>query len=250
MACQKFYNIKQGKYEELTDYHKRFKTIIDVLDHYGVNIWSHPSLIIQEFKANGDLNISEENIYHNMEEFNKHKSTIKNKAIAFVFLKGALRDRYGNLAYDIKSQYAREINQYPKTLNQAFRLLSTHEKKNKEQKYENIKQDKDNDNDDKSQDNNEDMAFLQNTKNKQPECFLCGGDHYMTKCPYRNQFKKARLNEQQEPPPNSANSILINNTTCQEINGESDEDEVTELYDFSFTNVGTKPITTNQKVVM
>ena len=94
------------------------------------------------------------------------------------------------------------------------------------------------------------MAFLQNTKNKQPECFLCGGDHYMTKCPYQNQFKKARLNEQREPPPNAANLMLINNTTCQEINDKSDVDEVTDLYNFSFTNAGTEPITTTQEIVM
>ncbi len=35
IAAQKYYNIKQGRYESLTAYYKRFKTCVEVLDHYG-----------------------------------------------------------------------------------------------------------------------------------------------------------------------------------------------------------------------
>ena len=251
LACQKFYNIKQGKFEELTNYHKRFKTIVDVLDHYGANIWAHPSLIIQEYKNNGDTEILEENIYDNMEEFNKHKLSVKNKSIAFAFLKGAQRDRYGNLAFELRSQYAREINQYPKTLNQAFRLLSTHKKKKRERQNDGNKRDKENEEEEeKSQNENKEMAFVQNTNKKTPECFLCGGEHYVTTCPYRNQFKKIRMNEQHKPPPVSANSMLINNATCQEIDDDTDEDEISNVYEFSFTNISTHPITNTQKIIL
>ena len=251
LACQKFYNIKHGNYEESTDYHKRFKTIVDVLDHYRANIWAHPSLIMQEYRDTGNIDISEENIYNNMKEFNKHKLSIKNKFIAFAFLKGAQRDMYGNLAFHLRSQYAREINQYPKTLNQALRLLSTHEDEKKERQNDSNRQDKDNGDEEKSQEDNEEMAFIQNTNRKLPECFLCGGEHYVTTCPYRNQFKKVRINEQRKAPPVSANSMLINNTTCQEIDDDTNNDDKTSnVYDFLFTNISTHPITSTQKITM
>ena len=175
---------------------------------------------------------------------------IKNKAIAFAFLKGAQRDRYGNLAFDLKSQYARESNQYPKNLNQALRLLTTYEKKKKDHNNNPSKQDKNDEDEEKAQDDTEDMAFVQNTSKKPPECFLCGDNHYISTCPYRNQFKKTRLNKQAKPPPNVANYMLINNNMCQEIDSESEDEDTTDLYNFSFTNIGVQPITITQQIVM
>ena len=95
------------------------------------------------------------------------------------------------------------------------------------------------------------MAFIQNTSKKLPECFLCGGEHYVSTCPYRDQFKKIRINEQQKTPPVSANSMLINNSTCQEIDEDSDsDDETSSVYQFSFTNINTHPTTSTQKIIM
>ncbi len=62
LAAQKFYNIRQGKYEGLTHYHKRFKTCVEVLEHYGASEWSHPSLILSEYKKDGNTNMTLDNI--------------------------------------------------------------------------------------------------------------------------------------------------------------------------------------------
>lgn len=58
-------------------------------------------------------------------------STVKEKSIVFMFLKGAKKDRYGTLMYNLKSQYARGVDHYPTTLSQALQLLSTHKTKSK-----------------------------------------------------------------------------------------------------------------------
>ena len=51
--------------------------------------------------------------------------------MAYAFLKGSLHNQYGNLMYDLKSQYSRQINQYPQDLSTALNLLSTHQKRSK-----------------------------------------------------------------------------------------------------------------------
>ena len=131
LACQKYFNFKQGKHESVANYFKRFKTIIKLLEHYGSNVWGHPSLIIQEYKKNRQNDINKDNMRENLEAFQRYERIIKDRSIAFVFLKGAQKGRYGGLAYNLKSQFVREINQYPPNLNQALRPLTTHKKKSK-----------------------------------------------------------------------------------------------------------------------
>ena len=94
----------------------------------------------------------------------------------------------------------------------------------------------------------EEMVFVQNTKKKTPECFLYRGEHYITSCPYRKQFKRARLNEGQNPePPNTSSNILIQGTNDRDGHS-TEEDNDTDLYDFSFINSSTQVITKTQKL--
>ena len=130
-ATYKYITARQGKTETLTDYYKRFKTIIEVLEHYGANIWTHLSLISKEYHRNRQNNISINQIHRDWEEYQKHSKTVKNRAITYAFLKGAQHNQYGKLMYDLKSQYPRKINQSPQDLTSALSLLSTHKKTRK-----------------------------------------------------------------------------------------------------------------------
>ena len=121
-ASQKYFNTKQGKSEGLMGYYKHFKTTFEILKHYGANIWYHPSLILKEFVSNGHATTTMDTLHNDRVLYEKYSTIVKNKAIAFAFLKGTQRDRYGNLIYDLKSQYARLVDHYPTDLNQALRL--------------------------------------------------------------------------------------------------------------------------------
>lgn len=46
-AATKFLTYKQGKHKHLDDYHIRFKTISDVLDHYQVDLWHQSTEIVK-----------------------------------------------------------------------------------------------------------------------------------------------------------------------------------------------------------
>ena len=75
-----------------------------MLEHYGANIWTRPSLILKEYHKNGQNNITLNEIHEDWEEYQKHCKTVKNRAITYAFLKRALHNQYGNLMYDLKSQ--------------------------------------------------------------------------------------------------------------------------------------------------
>ncbi len=83
---------------------------------------------------------------------------IKGKTTAFMFLKGARNDWYSTLMYDLKSQYARDVDHYLSTLNQALQLLSTHEVTSKE-----------NDDDDKTSKKKYDKQHKENTEDGKEE---------------------------------------------------------------------------------
>ena len=186
-------------------------------------------------------------------------ATVKEKSVAFMFLKGAKKDRYGTLMYDLKSQYARGVDHYPMTLSQALQLLSTHEIKSKPDQDEATQSKGNNKKEKKSMEDKEsdEVAFVQSSKPKTPECFFCGGDHFLNKCPYRHQMKKTRIDEEREPPPTtSANAMLIqDDASCVQDNERTDDyNDNNDLYDFAFTCVGTipptHPMTSTQQIIM
>ena len=98
----KYFTTRQGKFETLTEYYKRFKTNVEILEHYGANIWYHPSLILKEYKKDGHGDLTIKNISGDRLLFKRYSDIIKKRAIAYAFLWGAQRDRYGNLIYDLK----------------------------------------------------------------------------------------------------------------------------------------------------
>ena len=253
-ALQKYFNAKQGKSEGLTEYYKRFKTNVEILEHYGANVWYHPSLILKEYNEDGHPDVTIDTIHNDVAIYKQYGTVVKNKAIAFAFLKGAQNDRYGNLIYDLKSQYSRQVDHYPTDLNQALRLLSTHERHIKKD-HETSKKHKNANQRDDIEDDKEEMAFVQSSKQKTPECFFCGGSHYLSTCPYRHQMKKTRLDEERNPAPvTCANTMLIHDEVTQD-DTESIIDDTTDIYNFAFMCIGkslmkTPSITNTQQIIL
>ena len=68
-ASQKYFNKNQGKDKSLTDYHKRFRTTVEVLEQYGADIWSHPRLILLKYHKEGHRNITIDGIYRDQALF-------------------------------------------------------------------------------------------------------------------------------------------------------------------------------------
>ena len=110
-AATKFPMCKKGKLESLNDNYKRFKTIVNILDHYQVDLWHQPTEIIKEFEKDGHTNITRHNMHKDKDTLDTYVNKVKNKAIAYIFLHGAQKDRYGKLSCDLNSQYSRKINQ-------------------------------------------------------------------------------------------------------------------------------------------
>ena len=104
---------------------------------------------------------------------------------------------------------------------------------------------------------NDEVAFVQSSKTKTPECFFCGGNHFLNKCPYRHQMKNTGLDEERDPAPTtSVNDMLIqDDVSCVQDNQSTEEyPNNNDLYDFAFTCVGTspptQPITSTQQIIM
>ena len=241
-ATNKYFTMKQGKNESLVDYHKRFKNVVDVLEHYGANIWYHPSMIVEEYKLLGH-NITREDIYFDtVESYTRVGETVKNKCIAIAFLKGANYERYSRLLYDLKSQFSRNMNQYPTTLEQAYHLLSVHEgkhKKFKQARYNNNnRRDVSESEDDEQRDDNNaeqpEMAFVNNAnKSRTPECFLCGEEHYVSNFPLKGLLKGLKKSANPNPDKNATNLMIQgSDDICQEV--KSDEEEEHKGFGFSF----------------
>ena len=96
----------------------------------------------------------------------------------------------------------------------------------------------------------EETTFVQNTTKKPPQSFLCGGTHYITTCPYRNQFKKVHLDEECNlVPTNAANNMLIQDSNATDEENRDEDDDV-DLYNSSFTNIYTQMITKTQQIVL
>ena len=97
---------------------------------------------------------------------------------------------------------------------------------------------------------------MQNSQ-KVPEYFFCGDPHYLNKCPYRHQFKKNCLDQEQAKikPPATAASMFIHNDSLSQNNNSMSyhpcKDDI-DPYELSFTNVRIKHqhITQTQEIIL
>ena len=67
--------------------HNSIQLTDDVLEHYGADIWSYPSLILNKFKDNENNQTTINSLRNKTALHKKHTETFKNKRIAFAFHK-------------------------------------------------------------------------------------------------------------------------------------------------------------------
>ena len=111
-----------------------------------------------------------------------------------------------------------------------LRLLSTHKRKVKKELDADKKPKPDGD---KSiTEEKEEMAFVQASKPKVPECFFCCGNHFLSTCPYRHQMKKIRIDDERNPAPTtSINTLLIQDEPSYTVIDSSHDDDEDSIHD-------------------
>lgn len=154
-------------------------------------------------------------------------------------------DRYSRLIFNLKSQFAWQANQFPSTLDEAFNLLVIHDTRTRRGNQDrNDRNDCDeNASDDEICEENSDgekkqgMAFVQNGRNRngnnnqRPTCFLCGEEHYLSNCLFKNIFKNKVVEKSGDDKPNKEENAMV---TIDDTNQDEDshgDDGDTNVFD-------------------
>lgn len=108
---------------------EHFRSLVEVLEHYGANIGEDEVFIkeaeklIDEFPP--DVNDHDYKTYlvKVAKYRDKCKKAVRNRTLALTFLKGADMRLYGNLWVELENQFTRQHDQYPIDLTAAYNML-------------------------------------------------------------------------------------------------------------------------------
>ena len=120
MNCKKtLLTYKQGREQPIPDYHKKFKGLVDVIEYNGGSIGAEPGLYAACLREAGSTNepVSKE-------EHEAATSKARDETIAYLFLFGADKFRFGKLHEDIENAYTQGDDKYPSDLTEAYKLLT------------------------------------------------------------------------------------------------------------------------------
>lgn len=121
-AKRKFYVYRQSDDDSNAKHLQNFKNIVDVIEHFGGDIFQDKALIEHEREKYGNP-IDEYDIQEH-ERFLEKK--VRDKMMAVAFLRRANTKRYDNLILRIRDQFAFGQDVYPKKLTAAYELLENH----------------------------------------------------------------------------------------------------------------------------
>jgi hypothetical protein len=115
-AFKNLVNIRQKDTELLQDYTKRFKTVSEVMEsHVG------GPLELRKFMSKmKEFNINDE------ESIKKCKAKAYELFLAYMYMEGADKSKYGSLLTGLQTQFSLGNNQYPKTVCDVNSFLSNH----------------------------------------------------------------------------------------------------------------------------
>jgi hypothetical protein len=151
-AKSEFYSYKQGRYESNSDYLTKFKSMLEVITHYGGNFGNDLALVREEMKRN-KMKVSSLSIPGNS-SYDKMISKAQERACALAFIKRADKHRYGALLVDLLNNYTRGNDQYPDNMTTAYNLLINYKTQHVSKKHQESDSDED------------DVCFLNNVANK------------------------------------------------------------------------------------
>jgi hypothetical protein len=107
-----YYAYTQGAEDSISSYLEHFRSLVEVLEHYGGAIGEDPGLL--------DATAA---VLANADDATKRLKIARDRTLALAFLKRADRRRFGTLWADLKNQFSRGNNQYPTNLTAAYSLL-------------------------------------------------------------------------------------------------------------------------------
>ena len=118
-AKRLYYAYRQGE-DETNDKHlKNFKNLVEVIKHFGGDIFHDNALIKHEKEKDIEANL----IPLSNEQY---MTRVRNKMMAVGFLKRANTKKFTHLMTSIRDQFSFNIDVYPTTLNKAYELLENH----------------------------------------------------------------------------------------------------------------------------
>ena len=115
-AKRLYYAYHQGEDEPNDKHLKNFKNLIEVIKHFGGDIFEDTALINHEGEKDWSNGFAEKHL-------NDYKTIMQNKMIAVGYLKPANTCKYATLMNNIMDQFTFNIDVYPTTLNSAYELL-------------------------------------------------------------------------------------------------------------------------------
>jgi hypothetical protein len=166
-AIKSMINVKQRENESLQDYTKRFKTLMDVMEsHIGgpIELTKYVSKM-KEFNP------------RDQDSFEKCKLKAFEQLMAYSYMEGADRSKYGSLLAGLQTQYSLGNNQYPQTITDANQVLSNHKFDNAGKgKHSTMKNESINEN---TVEENPELSFSQ----LDGKCYCCGkSGHKLPNC--------------------------------------------------------------------
>ena len=121
MGCKKMLlAYRQGRDQTIPDYHKQFKVLIDFIEYNGGSVGSKQHLYEAHLRIAGvtvDSNFTEE---QRMDAL----SIARVETIAYLFLFGADKIRFGKLLEDIESAFTQGDDKFPTDLTHAYKILT------------------------------------------------------------------------------------------------------------------------------
>ena len=114
-AIEKIFNFKQGARMTNSTYLEKFKELMGMLEHFGIELGMERTRI--EDKLDVDYDSASD------EELELARLTAKQEYFAVLFIRHADNKRYGSLLADLENSQTRGVDQYPKTMTTAYDYL-------------------------------------------------------------------------------------------------------------------------------
>ena len=111
-ARTSYYAYAQGAKDSISSYLEHFRSLVEVLEHYGGAIGEDPGLLDATAAVSSNTN-----------DATKRLKIARDRTLALAFLKRADRRRFGTLWAEVENQFSRGNDQYPINLTAAYSLL-------------------------------------------------------------------------------------------------------------------------------
>ena len=207
-----FYRYTQHRTLSNADYLEKFKALYTIIEHYGGSIGEDPMLVKDEARRDNILHFND--LTTNDTEYIQRVPFARNHFLAYAFLHGCHKSRYGDLMIELENQHTYSNGQFPKTLTSAYNLLVNYRSKQKCNHYDGKNEEKKESEftfntlaGGKSMVN--DKGEKCNSRGEVLKCYKCGGPHYSNdpRCP-----KATKL----EAPVNSYSTNINSNNSDQD----------------------------------